>query len=109
MAPISLVIEILAAAMAFFDRGEGIDERFLSLPRNSSARHGSCSFGLVSVREDEFERRVTDLKLRAARERIRAREEHGEGPTAFSGSPPEKDPLDPAALAHNGVAWAGSG
>jgi len=91
--------------MAFFDRGECIDERFLRLPRNSSARHGSCSFGLVSVREDEFDRRVTDLKLRAARERIRAREEHGEGHTASSGSPPEKEPLAPAELAHTGVAW----
>ena len=46
------------------------------------------------VREDEFDRCVTDLKLRAARERIRAREERREGHTASSGSPAEKRPLD---------------
>jgi hypothetical protein len=48
----------------------------------------------VPVREDEFDRRVMDLKLRAARERIREREERGEGPLASSGSPAEKEPLD---------------
>jgi hypothetical protein len=47
------------------------------------------------AREDEFDRCVTDLKLRAARERIRAREERGEGQRAFGGSPPAgKKPLD---------------
>jgi hypothetical protein len=48
----------------------------------------------VLVREDEFDRRVTDLKLRDARERIRAREERGEGQRASSRLPAEKALLD---------------
>jgi len=46
------------------------------------------------VREDEFDRCVTDLKLRAARERIREREEGCEGYKAFRGMRAEKKPLD---------------
>ena len=64
------------------------------VPCGSSARHGLCFFGLMLVREDEFDRCVTDLKLRAARERIRAREERGEGHRAFGGLPAGKKPLD---------------
>jgi hypothetical protein len=48
----------------------------------------------VPVREDEFDRRVTNLKLRAARERIRAREERGDGHRASSDSPAEREPPD---------------
>lgn len=58
------------------------------------ARHGSCSFGLVPMRENEFDRGVADLGLRPARERIREREERCEGQKAFSGMPAEKKPLD---------------
>jgi hypothetical protein len=48
----------------------------------------------MPVREDELDRRVIDLKLRAARERIRSREERGEGHGASSGLPAEKRFLD---------------
>ena len=57
-------------------------------------RHGSCSFRLVPTREDEFDRCVTDLGLRAARERIREREVRCEGQNVFSGMAAEKKPLD---------------
>ena len=48
----------------------------------------------MPMREDEFDRCVTDLGLRAARERIREREERCEGQMAFSGMAAEKKPLD---------------
>jgi hypothetical protein len=38
------------------------------------------------MREDELDRCVTVLKLRATRERIRAREGHSEGRKEFGGS-----------------------
>ena len=50
------------------------------------------------MRENEFDRCVTDLGLRAARERIRERirerEERCEGQMAFGGMAAEKKPLD---------------
>ena len=48
----------------------------------------------MPTREDEFDRCVTALGLRSARERIREREERCEGQKAFSGMPAEKKPLD---------------
>jgi hypothetical protein len=48
----------------------------------------------VLVREDEFDRCVTDLKLRAARERISAREERAEGARALGASLAGKKPLN---------------
>ena len=46
------------------------------------------------MREDELDRCVMAFKLRAARERIRAREGRGEGRKAFGGAPAGRKPLD---------------
>ena len=46
------------------------------------------------MREDEFDRCVTDLKLRAARERIRERDERCDARRVLEWMPPEKKSLD---------------
>ena len=74
--------------------GSAAGSRFCRFCAAFLARHGSCSSRLVPTREDEFDRCVTDLGLRAARERIREREERCEGQMAFSGMAAEKKPLD---------------
>ena len=59
-----------------------------------SADSDTAASGIECMREDEFDRCVTVLKLRATRERIREREMRCEGRKAFGGTPAEKKPLD---------------
>lgn len=57
-------------------------------------KHPTALLGFEFMREDELDRCVTVLKLRATRERIREREMRCEDRKAFGGTRAEKKPPD---------------